>query len=240
MKFTLNLDMSLDNDDYSFTDILALFQIPKDYTEDHLKQSKKIVQGVHPDKSNLDPAYFIFFFNAYKLIYSNYYNRFNNNTKTILPTQLVYNTAQLDEDAKSTAAVHHQQTIKFNQSGNATRNEDFINAFNEVYEEPAAQQVGYGEWLKNEEIIKVDDISTASLQIKPLEERVMSTEIFCGGYDLIQTGDGTFNSALFSSFGYSDLKQAYEKTIIPDWDKETTDAFINCHRQPTTYSTFAN
>ena len=62
-------DLDLDINNYELHDILNLFQIPSNFTEDHLKQCKKAVLKTHPDKSGLDKEVFLFFSKAYKILY---------------------------------------------------------------------------------------------------------------------------------------------------------------------------
>ena len=58
---TLN-SLDLDLDHYSLDDIYHLFNISENkLTEDTLKGAKQIVLKMHPDKSQLDSKYFLFF-----------------------------------------------------------------------------------------------------------------------------------------------------------------------------------
>ena len=66
-----NLDLDLDH--YSLEDLYHLFNIPQGIlTENSLKNAKQIVFKMHPDKSRLEPKYFLFFSKAYKRIYGIY------------------------------------------------------------------------------------------------------------------------------------------------------------------------
>jgi hypothetical protein len=64
------MDLNIDN--YDLNDILKLFHIPIAFNADHLKSAKKTVLKMHPDKSNLDKEYFLFFTKAYRIIYQIY------------------------------------------------------------------------------------------------------------------------------------------------------------------------
>ncbi len=64
------MDLNIDN--YELNDILRLFHIPIAFNADHLKSAKKVVLKMHPDKSNLDKEYFLFFTKAYRIIYQIY------------------------------------------------------------------------------------------------------------------------------------------------------------------------
>ena len=54
-------ELDLDINNYELNDILNLFQIPSDFTEEQLKQCKKAVLKTHPDKSGLDKEVFFVF-----------------------------------------------------------------------------------------------------------------------------------------------------------------------------------
>ena len=49
-----------------------LFQVNHDFNEQDLKAAKKKVLSLHPDKSNLNKEYFLFFSKAYKILYQMY------------------------------------------------------------------------------------------------------------------------------------------------------------------------
>ena len=64
-----NLDLNIDN--YSLEDLYNLFNIPGGIlNEVNLKTAKQIVYKMHPDKSNLDQKYFLFFLNSQSSLYS--------------------------------------------------------------------------------------------------------------------------------------------------------------------------
>lgn len=50
--------VDLDINNYSLNDILNLFQVPENFNENHLKNAKKQVLRLHPDKSRLEPKFF--------------------------------------------------------------------------------------------------------------------------------------------------------------------------------------
>ena len=53
--------IDLDISNYSLEDILKLFDINYDYNANTLRNVKKRVLMLHPDKSKLDKDYFLFF-----------------------------------------------------------------------------------------------------------------------------------------------------------------------------------
>ena len=62
------MDVDLDIDNYELEDLLNLFKLSYDFSEEDLKKVKKQVLKTHPDKSKLDKIYFLFFTKAYKMI----------------------------------------------------------------------------------------------------------------------------------------------------------------------------
>ena len=65
-----NLDLNIDN--YNLDELLELFHLSYDFTENDLKQAKRIVLRTHPDKSGLPKEYFLFFSKAYKIVFNIY------------------------------------------------------------------------------------------------------------------------------------------------------------------------
>ena len=55
----MDVDLNLEN--YTLNDLLKLFNISFNFREKELKEAKKIVLRMHPDKSKLDKKYFLFF-----------------------------------------------------------------------------------------------------------------------------------------------------------------------------------
>ena len=54
------MDFELDIEKYTLEDLLALFHLTVQFDERDLKNARKSVLRLHPDKSHLDPTYFIF------------------------------------------------------------------------------------------------------------------------------------------------------------------------------------
>ena len=67
-----DIDLDLDIDNYDLADILNLFKLEEDFDESDLKNAKKTVLKVHPDKSRLPAKYFLFYSKAYKVLYNIY------------------------------------------------------------------------------------------------------------------------------------------------------------------------
>jgi hypothetical protein len=129
------MDLNLDN--YELLDLLALFKLDFDFNEHDLKQVKKMVLQTHPDKSNLDKEYFLFFSEAYKIIYAVYKFR---HKSTSSPN--TYNTSYYVEKDEQKEALLSEISKKPN----------FNKIFNELFDQYKLHDndsdTGYGEWLK--------------------------------------------------------------------------------------------
>ena len=62
------MDVDLDIDNYDLIDILNLFKLKYNFDKNDLKQAKLMALKTHPDKSNLDIKYFLFFSKAYNIV----------------------------------------------------------------------------------------------------------------------------------------------------------------------------
>ena len=128
-----NLDLNIDN--YNLNDLLNLFKLNYDFSKDELKKAKKIVMKVHPDKSNLDKKYFIFFTKAFKIIYSIY--EFRNQSCINRPKSYI-----VDKDEEKELLLK-----------DISKSKNFNKIFNELFEKNYINddeiKNGYGDWLKN-------------------------------------------------------------------------------------------
>ena len=60
---------------YSFKELLELFDLSNTISVEDLKRAKKKVLMTHPDKSRLPSEYFLFYKKAFEIIYSFYENK---------------------------------------------------------------------------------------------------------------------------------------------------------------------
>jgi hypothetical protein len=119
------MDVNLNLKEYSYAELLNLFKLPPDYTLEELKQAKRIVTAVHPDKSGLDGKYFIFFNKAYQVIVEMYDIK-----------RRKVSVREVEEENPTLA--------KF------SKDRDFNSKFNSLFEKYYIRSDdGYGEWLKS-------------------------------------------------------------------------------------------
>jgi hypothetical protein len=215
------LDLNLDN--YSRIDLYKLFGLKHTHlSDDNMRESKKIVLKTHPDKSKLDPKFFLFFSKAYKKLYSIYEFQNRTSNKTIEKTEYSF------DDDKLFALEDF-----FDKKKELKDPKNFQKWFNQEFEKHKledANEVGYGSWLQSDEgIMDVGQVHKADMnamfdkQKKHVQSIVvyngvneLTAPVFSGSSLLSKTDNYTSNN-LFSSAGsgYTDLRQAYTESVIP-------------------------
>ena len=139
-----DLDLNIEN--YSFVDLCNLFNITdNNLNDDNLKQAKKILYMIHPDKSKLDPKFFLFFSKAYNILKQ--VNEFQNKSSN-KKTSDVYNSNNYSNEDVSNILINF-----FKNNPELNNNPQHFNKwFNENFEKYGvdnSQNKGYGEWLKS-------------------------------------------------------------------------------------------
>ncbi len=209
-----NLDLDINN--YCLDELFSLFHIQNnDLTEESMKKAKTIVHKVHPDKSQLDSKYFIFFSKAYKKLYEVY--EFQNKSSN----KKIENYASIDNDQNNTLL---EKFIKTNDLDNS---QSFNKWFNKEFEKNNyhKQDEGYQEWFKSDEDLLGNNNSSKSDMtdvISQFKHNAITTYkgdvngIDCYSMGMTNLGDqSSFSSPMFSdSLKYNDLKDAYQNTII--------------------------
>ncbi len=212
------MNINLNIDEYELADLLSLFKLDFDFTENDLKQVKKMVLKTHPDKSGMDKQYFLFFSEAYKIIYSIHQFR-HKSTSGKVDNDITY---QVEKD-------EHKEALLTKLKGKP----NFNALFNELFEKykltEEAIESGYGDWLKSEENMDTRATTMAgmneSFQEKKKEvrslvkiDRIEECNAYggsSGGYDLSGDKPDYYSSGLFSQLGYEDLKKAHVESVIP-------------------------
>lgn len=121
-----HLDLNLNN--YDLNSLLSLFNLSHDFSYKDLKESIKKLYKIHPDKSGLDPKYFICFKDAYTILLNIY--KFKNKSS---------NTFREDFYARE----KHIKLKSFIESNKFNSN------FNKLFEETFKREThGYENWLK--------------------------------------------------------------------------------------------
>lgn len=211
----MDIDLNLDN--YELSDLLELFKLDFDFNEADLKNVKKMVLQTHPDKSKLDKEYFLFFSNAYKIIFSVYQFRHKSTTTNLSAYNNDY-TVEKDEQKEALLEKLRKQP-------------NFNKVFNDLFEQYKLNDsdidTGYGEWLKSDE--NIDNRTTtmmgmnASFETKKKEiQSIIKIEEIedynnsgDSSYELTRDKPAYYSSGLFTNLAYEDLKKAHIETVIP-------------------------
>lgn len=204
------MDLNIDN--YTLHDLLNLFKLNYDFTTEDLKQAKKIVIKTHPDKSNLDKEYFLFFVKAFKLV--NSIHQFRTRSSST-----VYTTDQFTDD-------ENEKLIK-----SIAKSPNFSKAFNEFFDNNYVRTEdianGYGDWLKSDEDIAITSISNAAQLNETFEVKKNEMRDIIGKREIKELGESSshynlggdvpddYGSAIFSSLPYEDLRKAHVESVVP-------------------------
>ncbi len=139
-------EIDLDLNHYDFDDLLQLFKIKSSFNESELKQCRKTVMKMHPDKSNLPTEYFIFFSKAYNVLAEIYKFKYNQNRTDIIDYKMIIDDNEINE---------RQALVK-----KLTESDNFLKHFNEAFERTIKQSdfsaKGYENWLKTSDDVDID------------------------------------------------------------------------------------
>ena len=208
------IDLDLDINNYELKDILSLFRLEYNFTEDDLKRAKKMALMTHPDKSNMDKKYFLFFTSAYKVIYSIYQFRTRSNSQQ--STEYVID-EEKDED-KETLLRDISKKKNFNQLFNKLFEQ------NRIHDE--ASETGYGDWLKSDDDLDTRKTTRSEMNEtfekkksevrslivhKDIEEMTSSSS----ASDIMSDRPESYGSSMFSSLQYEDLRKAHVECVVP-------------------------
>tara|TARA_B100001173_G_scaffold308623_1_gene319259 strand:- start:239 stop:1117 length:879 start_codon:yes stop_codon:yes gene_type:complete len=237
-------DLDLDINNYELNDILNLFKIPSNFTEDHLKQCKKAVLKTHPDKSGLDKEVFLFFSKAYKILFQ--IHTFKNRSES---NETDYNSVEKPKNTKDSNGV-----LKFSKDKNF--NKKFNELFEKHFQNNEHNQTGYGDFLKSEVDQNIKDLSEGKIsqvdRNKYLEsirensralvvhQEVKETSEFSNFTNLGMSAPTSYSSEIFSNLPYEDLKKAHTETLIPVTKEDARKDFSSIdkykqHRESNTF-----
>jgi hypothetical protein len=230
-----SVDLNLDN--YDLDDILALFKLPHAFTEKQLKDAKRIVLKLHPDKSGLHQEYFLFYSKAYKVLFNVW--QFRSKQEKEVDRE---NTVYIAETDAHTDSEGQRQLLKnlFDKNKDLQKasrfNEWFNNEFEKAKVDNEDESTGYEEWLRNTED-QADPERMSMMQmgqafVKRKEEMckdlVVHQEIesFYGGIggnlgsDLGREGGNYDSGFLSGGLNYQDLHKAHTESVIPVSEKD--------------------
>jgi len=213
----MEVDLNIEN--YTFDELISLFKLPRDFTTDDVKQAKKVVLRMHPDKSKLPKEYFLFFSKAYRIVV--HINDFRNKTAKNGGTD-EYSQILDEEDSDKRDIV-----------GKMEKKDSFNKFFNKMFEKMKnsneEEETGYDEWLKQEDtpITNAPNLSSLHSNFEKLKSEKREMVVYNGIEDVVDnissgsqvlSGDAPSsytNNTMFSKHGYIDVKEAYDNPVIP-------------------------
>ena len=221
-------DLDIDISNYGLHDILNLFSIPVAFTDVHLKHAKRIVLKTHPDKCNLPKEYFLFFTQAYRILYQIYtmrHEKAQGYAHADKYQDLISSPSGDDGDGSQEVYAH---ASKLSAMSSSEFNRWFNAAF-ERYRVPDEEgDGGYEDWFRNGTDCERngDDASgpTSKTQwaasLESARSRMMALVPASASEPAALTFNGSSSSSslsLSSSPGlqYEDLKRAHTETLIP-------------------------
>lgn len=221
--------LELDISKYNYNDLLNLFNLNYDFDISDLKKAKHKVLSTHPDKSGLDKKFFLFFANAYKIVYQVYEFR--------LKTHNGENRDLSNENYDYIDDIQENNKIlidKFKQNKNLDKN--FNIWFNELFEQVKITNEysdnGYSEWLSNSDsdipvLNNQNDINNYINNKKKIlrDNQIVQhrdiSEFNNNGYcDITNQQPDNYSSGIFEKLQYNDVKQAHTETVVPVTDND--------------------
>jgi hypothetical protein len=221
----------LDIENYSFEELLKLFELRDDFNEYDLKNAKKVVLRIHPDKSGLPSEYFLFYSKAYKLIFHiwEFKNKSENKSYDGL-WNIEDKKTIMDGDMKD--SIVDKNTILTNKLEKMGVNE-FNNWFNGEFEKCKIKrdnENGYDDWMKSDEdvtqINELNQKNNIELHKTRAKELIVYDGVHempsgLGGYsELNSEKPNEFSSEPFSPLSYQDLYTAHAIPVIPVSDSD--------------------
>jgi len=221
------LDLCIAN--YSFDDILNVFNLKYDFDENDLRRAKKQALMSHPDKSKLDKSYYIFFTSAYKLLNKIHEYRKNRDAVNLVTS---YDPSAIDSELNN-AELLNNPDVPEEFWKNLVNHKDFHSIFNMLYEKNAIDNpsdAGHGDWLgEEEEEIKATSIEDMHRLINERKSRLRALVTVkeinglsnYSGSSIVGDIEG-FRSGGGTSLQYDDVKHAYTDSVIPVTEEDYT------------------
>ena len=204
-------EIDLDLNHYDLDDLLQLFKIKSSFNESELKQCRKMVMKMHPDKSNLPTEYFIFFSKAYNVLAEIYKFKYNQNRTDIIDYKMIVDDNEINE---------RQALVK-----KLTESDNFLKHFNEAFERTIKPSdfsaKGYENWLKTSDDVDIDSNNkniNASIEHYKQNQIMIKEDLqdICetDSSNIDETAPENYSSNIFSKLVYEDIKSAHETGLI--------------------------
>lgn len=207
---------NLQLESYSLRELLGLFDLdPNDIKIEDLKRAKKKVLMMHPDKSKLDPSYFLFYKKAFDVIVVMYEN--------------VLKMSQTVEDQEYIPDKSNKELKKNIQNMDK---KTFHKEFNEIFEKHGSKTIdsSKNDWFTSTDALyaQEEDSSISKLhgsidRIKEMQQQVVTHRCVIASY----SGGGVVANGLyedddqeyvecdpFSKLKYEDLRKVHKDQTV--------------------------
>lgn len=213
---------NLDINTYSFDELLGLFNLSYNFSINDLKECKKKVLFMHPDKSKKTPEYFLFYKKAFEIIVQ-YYEEKTKQSIEVPTTEMLYVPTK-----PTTEGSHIQNIIK------SMKPKDFNNTFNDLFDKNMAVKPDESRnaWFKNgdnqfkiDESVSIQNLGKVMEGIKKdkndlVKYKGVETIYSSSGagtsflYDDAEDKDAYVSCDLFSKLKFDDLRKVHKDQTI--------------------------
>jgi hypothetical protein len=205
-------DHDLEIDNYDLEDLLGLLKLDYNFDESDLKAAWKRCLKTHPDKSGLEPKYFIFYKKAFKVISEIFH--FRSRRKDM-------NTEYIVEENES-----ERKLLDPIQKNKEKFNKWFNEMFDKIRVADNEQDNGYEEWFRSgSESVEKERIPLSQFE-KEFYKRKKESGMLVKHRGIMEMNNSVgasltrdkideYSSDIFSKLKYEDLKKAHTETLIP-------------------------
>ena len=211
---------NLDIESYTLRDLCDLFNLDtQNITYDDLKRAKKKVLMMHPDKSKLQPEYFLFYKKAFDVIIKMY----DNVTK-------MSQTVEEQEYIPEKSAVSNKEMRKNIQ--NISKKETFHKQFNEIFEKHGSKTIdtAKNDWFTSTDAMydtttQADSVQKINGSIDRIKERQQKLIVYRGVNPMMSYGGNGFyddddndleyfECDPFSKLKFDDLRKVHKDQTV--------------------------
>lgn len=208
---------NLNVESYSFHELCGLFHLePNNVTLDDLKRAKKQVLMTHPDKSKLDPSYFLFYKRAFDIIMRMYEN--------------VHKMSKAVENQEYVATDESADKV-FRKNLGKMDSQVFQKQFNEIFEKHNTKKHDPSkyEWFTSDTPL-YDDSATNASQMNVVMDRIKEKQQQLVNYKGVTSLSGYKNN------NYYDEEDDGEYVQCDPFSKLKFDDVRKVHKDETVFS----